>query len=45
MNTITTTNATEDFLKATIAKQEERINDLVLHSQNLAQRDYATAGT
>jgi hypothetical protein len=45
MNTTTTTNATEDFLKATIAKQEERINDLVLHSQNLAQRDYATAGT
>mgnify|MGYP003610581868 CR=1 FL=1 len=43
MNTITTTNATEDFLKATIAKQEERINDLVLHSQRLAQRDYDTA--
>jgi hypothetical protein len=42
---ITTTNATEDFLKATIAKQEERINDLVLHSQRLAQRDYETAGT
>jgi hypothetical protein len=42
---ITTTNATEDFLKATIAKQDERINDLVLHSQNLAQRDYETAGT
>lgn len=42
---ITTTNATEDFLKATIAKQEERINDLVLHSQRLAQRDYDTAGT
>ena len=40
---ITTTNATEDFLKATIAKQEERINDLVLHAQNLAQRDYDTA--
>ena len=40
---ITTTNATEDFLKATIAKQEERINDLVLHSQKLAQRDYDTA--
>jgi hypothetical protein len=37
--------ATEDFLKATIAKQEERINDLVLHSQRLAQRDYDTAGT
>jgi len=45
MNTTTTTNATEDFLKATIAKQEERINDLVLHSQRLAQRDYDTAGT
>ena len=45
MNTITTTNATEDFLKATIAKQEERINDLVLHAQKLAQRDYETAGT
>jgi hypothetical protein len=42
---ITTTNATEDFLKATIAKQEERINDLVSHSQRLAQRDYDTAGT
>lgn len=45
MNTITTTNATEDFLKATIAKQEERINELVSHSQRLAQRDYETAGT
>ena len=43
MNTVTTTNATEEFLKATIAKQEERINDLVLHSQRLAQRDYDTA--
>jgi hypothetical protein len=42
---ITTTNATEDFLKATITKQDERINDLVLHAQNLAQRDYETAGT
>jgi hypothetical protein len=41
----TTAIATEDFLKATIAKQEERINDLVLHSQRLAQRDYDTAGT
>ena len=39
----TTAIATEDFLKATIAKQEERINDLVLHSQRLAQRDYDTA--
>ena len=39
----TTTIATEDFLKATIAKQEERINELVLHSQKLAQRDYDTA--
>jgi hypothetical protein len=37
--------ATEDFLKATIAKHEERINDLTLHSQKLAQRDYETAGT
>lgn len=45
MNTITTTNATEEFLKATITKQDERINDLVLHSQKLAQRDYETAGT
>jgi hypothetical protein len=43
MNITTTTNATEDFLKATIAKQEERINDLVLHAQKLAQRDYDTA--
>lgn len=41
----TTTLATEDFLKATIAKQEERINDLTAHSQRLAQRDYETAGT
>jgi hypothetical protein len=41
----TTAIATEDFLKATIAKQEERINELVLHSQRLAQRDYDTAGT
>ena len=40
----TTAIATEDFLKATIAKQEERINELVLHSQRLAQRDYDTAG-
>ena len=40
----TTAIATEDFLKATIAKQEERINELVLHSQRLAQRDYETAG-
>ena len=43
MNTVTTTNATEEFLKATIAKQEERINDLTAHSQRLAQRDYDTA--
>lgn len=41
----TTAIATEDFLKATIAKQEERINDLTAHSQRLAQRDYDTAGT
>lgn len=39
----TTAIATEDFLKATIAKQEERINDLTAHSQRLAQRDYDTA--
>ena len=39
----TTAIATEDFLKATIAKQEERINDLTEHSQRLAQRDYDTA--
>jgi hypothetical protein len=41
----TTAIATEDFLKATIAKQEERINDLTAHAQRLAQRDYDTAGT
>lgn len=41
----TTMIATEEFLKATIAKQEERINDLSLHAQKLAQRDYDTAGT
>jgi len=41
----TTAIATEDFLKATIAKHEERINDLTLHAQKLAQRDYDTAGT
>ncbi len=40
----TTAIATEDFLKATIAKHEERINDLTLHAQKLAQRDYDTAG-
>ena len=39
----TTAIATEDFLKATIAKQEERISDLTEHSQRLAQRDYDTA--